>query len=195
MNRVWKAGGLLLVVGTMVWLVTLWQWQNAGRDVTLADTRRAWRVMETSHPPSWYLPPDDVAMQHLRQGEGRSLCEWKGQADYLDVAVDEIVLPRVAWRYRQPVPAFAPIAGHIAFYPGALECLVDDQPVQRRRCAAVRPAPAARCCCRPSPGCRIGRHRPGPPRRPPRRGPPPVPRPASGPPRRRRPGPSRRGAG
>lgn len=99
-------------------------------DVALADTRRAWRVMETSHPPSWYLPPDDVAMDHLRQAPGRSLCEWKGQADYLDVAVGQIVLPRVAWRYRIPVAAFAPIAGHIAFYPGALECTVDDQPVQ-----------------------------------------------------------------
>lgn len=99
-------------------------------DVTLADTCRAWRVMETSHPPSWYLPPDDVAMDHLRQAPGRSLCEWKGQADYLDVAVDQIVLPRVAWRYRNPVPAFTPIAGHIAFYPGALECTVDGQPVQ-----------------------------------------------------------------
>jgi len=99
-------------------------------DVTLADTRRAWRVMETSHPPAWYLPPEDVAMDHLRQAEGRSLCEWKGQADYLDAAVDQIVLPKVAWRYRNPVPAFAPIAGHIAFYPGALECTVDGQPVQ-----------------------------------------------------------------
>ena len=79
-------------------------------DVVLADTRRAWRVMETSHAPSWYLPPDDIAMQHLRQAPGRSMCEWKGQADYLDVAVDEIVVPRVAWRYRNPVPAFAPIA-------------------------------------------------------------------------------------
>ncbi len=96
-------------------------------DVVLADTRRAWRVMETSHAPSWYLPPDDIAMQHLRQAPGRSMCEWKGQADYLDVAVDEIVVPRVAWRYRNPVPAFAPIAGHIAFYPGAVECTVDGE--------------------------------------------------------------------
>ncbi len=96
-------------------------------DVVLADTRRAWRVMETSHAPSWYLPPDDIAMQHLRQAPGRSMCEWKGQADYLDVAVDEIVVPRVAWRYRNPVPAFAPIAGYIAFYPGAVECTVDGQ--------------------------------------------------------------------
>ena len=99
-------------------------------DVVLADTRRAWRVMETSHPPSWYLPPEDIAMEHLQQAEGRSLCEWKGQADYLDVAVDQIVLPKVAWRYRNPVPAFAPIAGHVAFYPGALECTVDGEPVQ-----------------------------------------------------------------
>ncbi len=96
-------------------------------DVVLADTHRAWRVMETSHAPSWYLPPDDIAMQHLRHVPGRTICEWKGQADYLDVAVDEIVVPRAAWRYRNPVPAFAPIAGHIAFYPGLVECTVDGQ--------------------------------------------------------------------
>lgn len=70
--------------------------------VTIADTRHAWRVMETSHAPSWYLPPDDIAMEHLTRAEGRSLCEWKGQADYLDVVV-----------------------GHIAFYPSAVECSVD----------------------------------------------------------------------
>lgn len=95
--------------------------------VTIADTRHAWRVMETSHAPSWYLPPDDVAMEHLGQAEGRSLCEWKGQADYLDVLVGDLVVPRAAWRYRNPVPAFAPIAGHIAFYPSAVECSVDGQ--------------------------------------------------------------------
>jgi len=94
-------------------------------DVVLADTHRAWRVMETSHAPSWYLPPDDIAMQHLTRAEGRSLCEWKGQADYLDVVVGDLAVPRAAWRYRAPVPAFAPIAGHIAFYPSALECSAD----------------------------------------------------------------------
>lgn len=96
-------------------------------DVTIADTRHAWRVMETSHAPSWYLPPDDIAMEHLRKAEGRSLCEWKGQADYLDVVVGDLMVPRAAWRYRNPVPAFAPIAGRIAFYPSAVECSVDGQ--------------------------------------------------------------------
>lgn len=93
--------------------------------VIIADTRHAWRVMETSHAPSWYLPPDDIAMEHLRKAEGRSLCEWKGQADYLDVVVGDLMVPRAAWRYRTPVPAFAAIAGHIAFYPSAVECSVD----------------------------------------------------------------------
>jgi uncharacterized protein (DUF427 family) len=94
-------------------------------DAVLADTRDAWRVMETSHAPSWYLPPGDIDMGYLRQAEGRSLCEWKGQADYLDVVVGSLVVARAAWRYRNPVPAFAPIAGYIAFYPGAVECTVD----------------------------------------------------------------------
>ena len=104
----------------------------------LADTRRAWRVLETSHPPSWYLPPEDVRKEWLRPVSGPgSICEWKGPARYLDVVVPEGegrrggVAPGAAWSYPAPTPAFAPIAGYLAFYPAAMdECLVDGERVR-----------------------------------------------------------------
>jgi uncharacterized protein (DUF427 family) len=94
-------------------------------EVMIADTHDAVRVMETSHPPSWYLPPSGIDMSLLRPAPGRSLCEWKGQADYLSVVVGDLTLEKVAWRYRDPVPAFEMIRDHIAFYPRDLECTVD----------------------------------------------------------------------
>jgi uncharacterized protein (DUF427 family) len=98
-------------------------------DAVVADTRRAVRVMETSHPPSWYLPPGDIDMALLRPAPGRSICEWKGQADYLSVVVGDAALEKVAWRYRNPVPAFDGIRDHIAFYPRDLICTVDGAAV------------------------------------------------------------------
>ncbi|MEJ7695205.1 MAG: DUF427 domain-containing protein [Candidatus Limnocylindrales bacterium] len=50
--------------------------------VTIADSTRAMRVLETSHPPNYYLPPEDVRMDLLSAGRGRSVCEWKGSAAY-----------------------------------------------------------------------------------------------------------------
>ena len=55
--------------------------------VTIADTRRARRVLETSHPPNYYIPRDDIDMDHLVRVPGTSLCEWKGQAVYYDLVV------------------------------------------------------------------------------------------------------------
>jgi len=100
-------------------------------DVTIADTDRALRVLETSHPPVYYLPPDGVARKYLRPAQGVSLCEWKGEASYYDIVVGERVVAQAAWTYRQPSPAFAAIAGYIAIYPGKMdECYVDDERVR-----------------------------------------------------------------
>jgi len=100
----------------------------AGR--TIADTRRAWRVLETSHPPVYYLPPEDIDMTLLRQADGGSWCEWKGQASYYDVVVGARIAPGAAWTYHQPAAAFRPIAGHVAFYAWAMDaCLVDGRQV------------------------------------------------------------------
>ena len=95
----------------------------------LADTRRGVRTLETSHPPTYYLPPDDVDASLLRANPGqRSLCEWKGQARYFDVVSNGRVARAAAWCYPSPSGAFAPLAGHLAFYPALMdECRVDGE--------------------------------------------------------------------
>ena len=98
--------------------------------MTLADTRSAWRTLETSHPPTYYLPQADIAMQHLARNSRRSLCEWKGQARYWDVAIAGETFDAAGWDYPSPTPSFAGIAGHIAFYPEPFDqCLVDGEQV------------------------------------------------------------------
>lgn len=101
------------------------------RAVTLADSDRAVRIVETASPPTCYLPPDAVRLDLLREAAGSSCCEWKGIAAYLALApVDGIAGEVVAWRYPNPRPAFAWIAGWIAFYPGRVECEVDGERVR-----------------------------------------------------------------
>ena len=80
----------------------------------LADTTRAYRVLETSHPPVYYLPPEDIRMERLTSSGGSSsFCEWKGEARYYALnGVD------VAWYYPSPTKSFEPIAGYLAFYAG-----------------------------------------------------------------------------
>lgn len=88
----------------------------------VAETRGAFRVLETSHPPAWYLPPDAFAPGVLRPAEGSSWCEFKGRAGYLDVvSPDGRVAPRAAWTYPQPSPGFEVIAGYVSLYPAAMD--------------------------------------------------------------------------
>jgi uncharacterized protein (DUF427 family) len=94
--------------------------------IVLAETRRGWRVLETSHPPVYYFPPQDVQLAYLRPSQRSSYCEWKGQAKYWSVMVGDRLLQDVAWCYPEPTPSFRPIAQHLAFYAGPMdECLVD----------------------------------------------------------------------
>ena len=96
---------------------------------TLADTRRGFRVLETSHPPVYYFPPEDIAPGVLRPSpRGGSWCEWKGAARYWDAVVPGAVLGAVAWSYPDPSPAFAPLKDHVAFYAAPFDaCLVDEE--------------------------------------------------------------------
>lgn len=98
---------------------------------TIADTTRGYRVLETSHPPGYYFPPDDVDADALVVVAGkRSWCEWKGQACYYDVRVGERIARQVAWGYRSPTPSFANIKDHISFYAGPMDaCFVDGEEV------------------------------------------------------------------
>lgn len=99
----------------------------------LAESTAARQVLETSHPPGWYLPRSDVRMDLLRRSDGRStVCEWKGRATYWDLVEPEgRVVPQVGWSYEQPTPDFAAIAGYLTFYPERVgTCLVDGRQVQ-----------------------------------------------------------------
>ncbi len=101
---------------------------HAGKVV--ADTRASIRTLETSHPPSYYIPPADIAPGILRRAAGGSFCEWKGTAVYWDVVIGDIVLPRVGWSYPTPSPAFAMLRDHVAFYAGPFDrCSVDGETV------------------------------------------------------------------
>lgn len=99
----------------------------------IARTSRALRLLETAHPPSFYLPWDDVARELLEPASGTSFCEWKGQARYWTLVVGARRLERVAWSYPQPFAGWEALAGCVAFYPRDLVCSVDG--------AAVRPQP------------------------------------------------------
>ena len=95
--------------------------------VELADSTRAMRVLETSHPPVFYIPREDTAAATLSASRGpQSFCEFKGLASYLDVEAGGRRAQRAAWTYEQPAAPYAPLAGAVAFYPSLMdECSVD----------------------------------------------------------------------
>lgn len=98
--------------------------------VTIADSVKGWRVLETSHPPTYYIPRSDIAPEALAPASGSSVCEWKGRAAYFDVVGPNRRAPRVAWCYPDPTPSFRAIAGHVAFYAGPMDaCFVGDERV------------------------------------------------------------------
>lgn len=94
--------------------------------VVIAETQRGQRVLETSHPPVYYFPPEDVQSQYLVPSPRQTFCEWKGQGAYYHVKVGDRQANNAAWYYPKPTPAFAPIRNYIAFYAGLMdECTVD----------------------------------------------------------------------
>ena len=97
----------------------------------IAETRRAQRVLETSHPPVFYIPREDVEAGVLTGTERRSLCEYKGEASYCTVSAGRRVERDAAWFYADPAPGYESIRDHVAFYPGRMEeCSVDGEVVR-----------------------------------------------------------------
>lgn len=100
----------------------------AGRVVAASDL--SWRVLETSHPPTYYLPPAAFEAGVLRPAEGHTWCEWKGQASYFDLVAGDRVAVRAAWTYPTPTAGFEQIAGAVAVMPGLVDrCTVDGEVV------------------------------------------------------------------
>ena len=103
------------------------------RGQVVARTTRALRLLETAHPPTFYLPPADVDAALLQPAPGSSFCEWKGPARYWHLVDGAHTLRAVAWSYPQPLPGSEAVTGHLAFYAHDLHCTVGG--------AAVRPQP------------------------------------------------------
>jgi uncharacterized protein (DUF427 family) len=98
---------------------------------TVADTTASYRICETSHPPTYYLPMDSFAAGVLRPIDGTTFCEWKGAASYFDVVVGDRAIPAGAWTYERPNARYADLLGHVALYPGKVDaCSVDGEIVQ-----------------------------------------------------------------
>ena len=99
--------------------------------VEVCRTSRAFRVLETSHPPGWYLPQEDWLAGSLQPAGGSSYCEWKGVATYLDVVGGDRREERAAWTYPDPVEAFSMLRATVAVYPARMDsCTVDGEPVR-----------------------------------------------------------------
>lgn len=96
----------------------------------LAETSRGKRVLETSHPPTYYFPPEDIQMDALIETPKVNICEWKGKYKYYDVRVGDKLLKHAAWRYYIPTAGFEAIQDHYAFFANVMDaCYVDDEQV------------------------------------------------------------------
>ena len=98
--------------------------------VVVADSARTKRVLETSHPPVYYIPRDDIKMEFLKRNSRTSFCEWKGKAVYFDAVFHGRVVENFAWSYPDPNPAYSLLKDHLAFYAGLADaCTVDGERV------------------------------------------------------------------
>jgi uncharacterized protein (DUF427 family) len=99
------------------------------RGVVIVETNAALRVLETSHPPVYYIPPADIAMQHLRLSSKRSsFCEFKGFASYWNIDIEGSASPDAAWSYSSPSAKYTALKDHLAFYASRVDqCSVDDE--------------------------------------------------------------------
>jgi uncharacterized protein (DUF427 family) len=105
-------------------VVVLWH------DVVVAETDSALRLLETSHPPSWYLPPVHCRLEYFVEARGSSFCEWKGAAQYWSVTAGGATVDRAVWSYPSPAPEYADLKDHLAFYASVFDCFVDDVRVE-----------------------------------------------------------------
>ena len=98
--------------------------------VTIADTTRAYRVLETSHPPTYYIPRDDIKAGILQAETRRTICEFKGLASYWTVQVADKIASHCAWSYEHPNTEYAAMKGYVSFYAEPMDvCFVGDEKV------------------------------------------------------------------
>ncbi len=102
--------------------------------VTIAKSQACKRVLETSHPPAYYIPLDDILKGSLVPTGKQSICEWKGVARYYHVIAGEFSTDNAAWSYLMPTTAFEPIRDYVAFYAHLMDaCYVNEERVQSQQ--------------------------------------------------------------
>ena len=96
----------------------------------IADTTAGCRILETSHPPTYYIPPADVAFEYLIESDHTSYCEFKGRAVYHSISLGDNLVANAAWSYSKPTPRYSVIAGFLSFYASdKVQCRVGDEQV------------------------------------------------------------------
>eukprot|EP01118_Nematostelium_gracile_P012681 TRINITY_DN4667_c0_g1_i1.p1 TRINITY_DN4667_c0_g1~~TRINITY_DN4667_c0_g1_i1.p1 ORF type:complete len:189 (+),score=32.56 TRINITY_DN4667_c0_g1_i1:53-568(+) len=96
----------------------------------IAHSKNSWRICETSHPPTYYIPPSDIKMEYLSMNSKSSYCEFKGRAGYYDLNMDGRKTKDVAWFYSNPTKQYTPIKDHLCFYASKVDsCFVDEEEV------------------------------------------------------------------
>jgi uncharacterized protein (DUF427 family) len=99
-------------------------------NLILIESQRTYRLLETSHPPTYYIPPEDIKMDYLYPTNKQSYCEWKGVANYYTIIVGDKQVINAAWYYPNPTPDYGAIQNYVAFYPSQMdECYVDGEKV------------------------------------------------------------------
>jgi uncharacterized protein (DUF427 family) len=99
-------------------------------DSIIADSISTYRVLETAGPPTFYIPPRDVRVELLQPFPGASVCEWKGTAKYWSLKTSEPAREAIGWSYPTAQSPYELISGYFSFYPGRVECFVDNQRVR-----------------------------------------------------------------
>ncbi len=101
------------------------------RGYVLAKSSSTFRVLETSHPPVFYIPPGDIMMELLSKTGRTSICEYKGTAVYYNLVTPELQIENLAWSYENPRRGYEAIKNHLAFYPSKVDaCYVDGERVK-----------------------------------------------------------------
>ena len=100
---------------------------------SIAKTNNAIRVIETSHPPTYYFPPEDITVNLLKKNNTNSFCEWKGTANYVDLDLGKIKILNIGWFYKSPKKEFQLIKEYISFYASKAEkCIVNGELVKKQ---------------------------------------------------------------
>jgi len=102
--------------------------------VKIADTTNSYRILETSHPPTYYIPPSDILTDHIQLSDRSTFCEFKGKAGYYHIKVGSKEVKDSAWFYSNPTGKYSAIKDHVCFYASKMDtCYVDGEKVQPQK--------------------------------------------------------------